>query len=183
MNYINYCIGTLFVIFLFCKGIYAIDLNLKPRARENFELIELTINDKSKQYRGFSNIINYWHEMPRNYSFGLGLGSIGSPFSETSDSKPSTKFMHSFRLYSVGLEFKKWFKQFPFIRLAAYHNYFQMGAKTPLSGFSNYLGIGWEFDLNGVGVALEAGQKTGFMGGNWRLDSKMMALGIHFYRN
>lgn len=156
--------------------------NLKPRARENFEVIKLKTDGEEKLYRGLSNIINYWHEVPRDFAFGLAFGSIGSPYREENDSKPAEIFQGSFRTYTAGIEYKKWISKFPFVRAGIYNNYFQMASDDPVSGYSYYLGGGYEFDLSGVGLALEAGRKIGNYGGEWELESNMVAIGVHFYK-
>lgn len=169
------------VLIILTEDVYS--LEFKPRAREYYEVIKLQTGANHKIYRGLSNIINFWHEVPRDFALGFALGSIGSPYKLEGSSQPSISFRESFRLHSVGLEYKKWYAKRPFLRLGTYHNSFQMGGNVPESGYSNYVGLGWEFDCQGVGIAAEIGQKLGVYGGRWKLNSRMFALGFHFYKN
>ena len=157
-------------------------LNMKPRAREYYEFIELSRDGHKKAYQGFSNIINYWHEVPRDYAAGLAVGSISSPYKETDSEKPTDAFRASFRTYTLGTEYKKWFNKHPFLRGGIYLNHFQAGSADPELGYSFYVGGGWEFDVKGVGVAIEVGHKAGFFGPRWKMSSNMIALGVHFYK-
>ena len=156
-------------------------LNLKPRAREYYEFIDLKRDGFKKDYQGFSNIINYWHEVPRDYAAGLAMGSIQSPYKQVDDELPTNDFRATFRTYTLGGEYKKWFYEYPFLRAGVYANYFQAGSADPEYGYSFYVGAGWEFDIKGVGLALEVGHKAGFYGSEWELSSNMIALGVHFY--
>ena len=172
---------SLSLLFAFSEDVYS--LNIKPRAREYYEVIKLQTGANEKAYRGLSNIINIWHEVQGDFSLGFAFGSIGSPYQQENNVRPSSDFHASFQLYTAGLEYKKWYHNQPFVRIGTYNNYFQMGAKDPLSGHSNYIGLGWEFDYDGMGIAAELGQKFGFYGGKWELNSKMFALGFHFYKS
>ena len=175
-------LGTYLLTTLSSYVAYAETLNLKPRAREYYEFIELSRDGDKKAYQGFSNIINYWHEVPRDYAAGLAVGSISSPYKETDSDKPNDAFRATFRTFTLGTEYKKWFNDHPFLRGGVYLNRFQAGSATPELGYSFYVGAGWEFDVKGVGVALEVGHKAGFFGPRWKMSSNMIALGVHFYK-
>ncbi|MCJ8276607.1 MAG: hypothetical protein MJK18_07180, partial [Bdellovibrionales bacterium] len=48
----------------------------KFRAREHYEIHDISVGNQEFTYKGFSNTLNFWYEDPFNYSLGLAAGPL-----------------------------------------------------------------------------------------------------------
>jgi hypothetical protein len=158
----------------------AVELHL--RAREHYEDIRLHA-DGHASYFGFTNTINAWYEEPYRYSVGFA----GSPLLARLRTGHATDgFADEIRLVHLGLEAKA----FPtsslghtFIRVGLYQTTLKaVGDAGKLSGSSVLGGAGYEFDLNGIGVAPEMSWRQGRLQDDVRFEGTAPAIGVHFYK-
>lgn len=174
---------TLLTLFLF-QDVCLAKLNLKFRAREHFvDSHVFTFSDNTKAtYASLSNTINYWHEVPFKYSFGLSF----SPLLAKAQSKEgSSPFGDSLQLKAVGLEAK----YYPFSKVkyfiragASYTKIVSDGSLNGISGTSYYLGTGWEFPVWKIHLAPEFAIRTGNLSQDISFVSTIFSIGFHFYK-
>jgi len=181
---------TLFskVLFIFLSFVVTAPLasaeNFKFRARETFELQDVSFEGQSLKYSGLSNTINFWYEKPFDLSYGLAGGSILSAF-KTKD-RPTNGLGETLNVFFLGLEAKTFFipsAKGLFGRVGAYWNMVDTnGVQGDKAGVAGYLGAGWEFMIGkSFSLAPELGYKRGDMQG-FVYDSYSISVGVHFYK-
>jgi len=157
---------------------------VKVRAREHYESMQLRTDTDRATYAGLSNTINIWWEDPYRYSIGLAGGPL---FGRIFSKKPLPGFAGEISVRHFGVEFKA----FPdaaltpvFLRAGLFDCTVRSRgeAKNP-HGFSQLIGVGYEYDFRGVGIAPEV---------SWRwlqISDRIFgvgiapAIGVHFYKN
>ena len=154
---------------------------VKMRAREHFDTHQITIGDTTETYRGLSNTINLWVEEPFKYSYGFYLNPvIGSAHQDESDLREigtRLTFVHA------GVEAKS------FLLLETLFGRLGMGWSQLLSngpleasnGYNVYAGLGVEFKIGEVGVALEAAYRLTRLQNEIEATSFTPSIGFHFY--
>ena len=157
--------------------------SIKIRAREHYEIHKVKNKGLEGTYKGFSNTINVWYEKPFKYSLGLAL----SPLIATSKHSKGDDSLGSWiRVVNIGLEYKV----FPhevlkntFTRLGLGYGELQsdQGAKD-LPGYNYYFGIGYEFPISDIGLALEYGYRYSKYKEDKIIQSLIPSIGVHFYK-
>jgi hypothetical protein len=153
----------------------------RMRAREHYETLSLTGTGAPATYWGFTNTIDLWYEVPFHYSVGLA----GSPLLATLHSgAPPKGFSDTVRLLHLGAELKI----FPsavmpaFFRLGAYQATLMTdGSAGNLTGASGLGGLGYEWNLSGIGLAPELSWRRAVLAKGIAADAFAPCLGVHFY--
>jgi len=158
---------------------------IKARAREHVDFHNVAFNDGSDTaYRGLSNTINVWWEKPRIYSIGLAFNPIIG--SAKTDDKPDVRLSRRIKLITLGLEGKyyhRYMSSHLFTRLGLGATRLDNnGPAGEADGFHAYLGAGWEFDIKGVGLALEMAYRQSRLAQGIIVNSITPSIGVHFYR-
>ncbi len=159
--------------------------DIKVRAREHFDFHDVAFDNGSSTYAGLSNTINVWWEKPRVYSIGLAFNPvIGSArASGNYDARLSNKI----KLIMLGVEGKYYHRDIApslFSRLGL--GYTRLDTKgssiDDIDGYHVYIGAGWEFDIKGVGLALEMAFRQSRLEQGVIVNSITPSIGVHFYR-
>lgn len=155
---------------------------VRMRAREHYESLVVSHDGRSARYWGFTNTIVLHYEVPYRYAVGVA----GSPlFATLRREGPLPGFSERIRLVHLGIEGKL----FPVDEVAAFVR--AEGYTTTLNprgdagiqrGESALLGLGYEFDLDGIGLAPEFAWRWGLLGDGTRFTGAASAVGLHFYR-
>ena len=56
------------------------------------------------------------------------------------------------------------------------------GSNDDAAGYHAYIGAGWEFDIKGIGIALEMAFRQSRLEGDIVVNSVTPSIGVHFYR-
>lgn len=157
----------------------------KFRAREHFEFHKIkTGEDQELNYRGFSNTINFWYEVPYRYSYGLAAGPLlGS--AKRQDSSPPEVFGNTIRLFTLGVEAK----YFPlpdqlklFVRGGTGWAWLSSTRTKPNpDGFQIYAGTGYEIPIGKFSLAPEVAYRFSRLKDGVRITSLTPSIGFHFY--
>ena len=183
------CLGRTFI-----GGLAAMSLGAAParggevrmRAREHYEVLQIATPGGAAAYRGFTNTIVLWYEEP--YRFACGIA--GSPlFATLGASSPPQGFDDRIRLVHAGVE-GKWFPladgpslSHGFLRLGGYNATLDTrGDAGRESGWSALAGLGFEFPIGVVGLAPEMDWRYGHLASGTRLHGIAPAVGVHFYK-
>jgi len=157
---------------------------IKARAREHVDFHNIVFKDGSDAaYSGLSNTINIWWEKPRIYSIGLAFNPILG--SAEADGETDARLSRKLKLITLGLEGK-------YYHHYIYHNLFTRlglgstrldtnGNIGEVDGFHAYIGTGWEFDIKGVGLALEMAYRQSRLAQGVVVNSITPSIGVHFY--
>jgi len=159
--------------------------DIKVRAREHIDFHNIVFNDASNiTYRGLSNTINLWWEKPRIYSIGLAFNPILG--SANSVGKHDVRLSNKIKLITLGLEGKYYHRNISpnlFSRLGlGYTRLDTNGYLGDIDGYHTYIGAGWEFDVKGVGIALEMAYRQSRVEQGIAVNSITPSIGVHFYR-
>lgn len=175
-------LARIMMIVLFVTPAYSAG-EWKWRAREHFETHTIEQGATEAEYKGLSNTINYWHEIPFDRSIGVAFGPvIGDATREGTGLE--TEIGRKIKLQTVGVEYKKWYSQdIPaFIRLGAnYQRLETQGSVGDVSGTGIYYGVGYEFIVRGVGIALEYAIRKSNLDSGVSVESVTPSIGFHFY--
>jgi len=159
--------------------------NWQLRAREHYDRHQIQIDQLGYRYSGLSNTINFWYEKPYSFSLGLAIGPLlGMALRENNVEKEA--FGDRIQLFHAGLEYKffpwDWLPGF-FSRLGVGASYLKsLGSYDELNGRNGYFGIGWEFPLENVGIALELAGRRTYLDQDLEITTLTPSLGFHFYR-
>ena len=185
MKNIKNAVAMLILLIALVMPLASLAGDFKARAREHIDIHKIDINNGNNlSYSGLSNTINIWWEKPRIYSIGLAFNPIFG--SASADNDVGTGLSDKIKLITLGVEGKY------------YHHYaaknlfsrFGVGASQldtngildNVDGYHLYVGAGWEFDVNGVGIALEMAFRQSRLSQNIIINSITPSIGVHFYR-
>jgi len=159
--------------------------DIKVRAREHVDFHNIVLNDGSDAtYRGLSNTINLWWEKPRIYSIGLAFNPIFG--SANSDGKYDARLSEKIKLITLGAEGKYYHRNISanlFSRIGlGYTRLNTDGHLGDTDGYHGYIGAGWEFDVKGIGIALEMAYRQSRLERGTVVNSITPSIGVHFYR-
>lgn len=175
---------TTFAILLLTPDMALAKGQFKARARENYEQIKINIGQASHQFESFSHTINLWYEDPFNFAVGLATGPYGMAYRESpgQEQRPP-ELGQSIKLINQGLELKYWYLAGAFVRTGAYYQQFNsQGSAGRDEGTAWLIGAGYEWDLSGIGLALEADYRASRLNRlQWDVNASMVAIGVHFY--
>ena len=155
---------------------------VRPRAREHYETMAVKTSGGTGTYQGFTNTIGIGYEVPFRYQFALA----GSPLLATlhTDSPPND-LVATIRLVHLGFEVKAFAAaEFPpvFVRLGVYDvRMLASGTEETWHGLSRLLGLGYEFRIGSIGLALECAWRTADLSHGVRVTGTAPAIGVHFY--
>ena len=153
----------------------------KFRAREHYEIHNISVGTQNLDYSGFSNTINFWYEKPFDYSLGIALGPLFIS-SKISDSSSNILLGNSLKLYSVNVEYKRFLVKGLFVRPALGWSILDSnGNIESSSGINLYAGAGYEFLIHKVGLAFELAVRQSYLSNDIRVSSFTPSIGIHFY--
>jgi len=162
----------------------AVSGDIKLRAREHFDFHNIIIDDNNNTYRGLSNTINLWWEKPRVYSIGLAFNPIFG--SASANGNYDARLSNKIKLITLGVEGKYYHRDISpnlFSRLGL--GYTQLDTNGPADGaegYHAYIGAGWEFDVKGIGIALEMAFRQSRLERDIIVNSITPSIGVHFYR-
>ena len=180
------------IIFLLFLGTFVSAPSLaegwRMRAREHYEsvLINGFSPGSHARYAGFTNTLNLWYEKP----FHWQLGFAGSPLLATlpiTHGQAPLQTGNRIRLVHLGTEGKL----FPFaedfgmfMRCGLYRSELQSnGPFGKALGSSGLLGIGYEWKINGLGLAPEVSWRQGWLARDLNFTGTAPAIGLHFYES
>jgi len=159
--------------------------DIKVRAREHFDFHNINFDgDSDTSYRGLSNTINVWWEKPRIYSIGLAFNPVIGSANARGDY--DARLSNKIKLITVGMEGKYYHRYITpnlFSRFGA--GYTRLDTNGPAGnadGYHAYIGAGWEFDVKGVGIALEMAFRQSRLEQGIVVNSVTPSIGVHFYR-
>ena len=173
-----------FVLFFMTETVRA--QQWKLRAREHFDTATLNYGQsiEKETTTGIGPTINFWLEEPYENAFGLALGLMYIDFSRESASIGRGQRME---LWKLGLEGKHDPFQGDgglFIRWGISKNRLKTkGTLGELKGNGGYLGIGWEFPFEILGLAFEIAQRQIRFANNFSIETSSPSIGDHFYRH
>ena len=173
-----------FVLFFMTETVRA--QQWKLRAREHFDTATLNYGQfiEKETTSGIGPTINFWLEEPYENAFGLALGLMYIDFSDESASIGRGQRME---LWKLGLEGKHDPFQGDgglFIRWGISKNKLKTkGTLGELKGNGGYLGIGWEFPFEILGLAFEIAQRQIRFANNFSIETSSPSIGVHFYRH
>lgn len=172
-----------FLILLFSLCSYA--ANFKVRAREHVEIHELHNTNSIEMYKGLTNTINAWWEVPYQYSFGFSFSPIiASIKADDSDSAYGEKITQQ----NIGFEIKNFFTksvEHLFSRLGLGYTRLETTRGDTKNFFGNYayLGLGYEIPYDQFGLALEMAYRYADYNDNLYIKTISPSIGFHFYKN
>jgi len=173
------------VLFLLLPMAPASAGDFKFRAREHLDVHTISVNDGSDvTYQGLSNTLNLWWEEPKFYSIGLAFNPLLG--SAKLESGQNAAIGNEIKLITLGLEGKYYHRDISanlFSRLGVGYARLESGGSSgDLEGYHAYIGAGWEFDVKGVGIALELAFRHSRLEQDVVVDSLTPSFGVHFYR-
>ncbi len=159
--------------------------DLKVRAREHFDFHKISLNDGDDTfYRGLSNTISIWWEKPWIYSIGFAFNPVIGSADANGDY--DARIGHKIKLITLGLEGKYYHRDIApslFSRLGlGYSRLDASGSAGDMDGYHVYIGAGWEFDVKGIGIALEMAFRQSRLAQGGIVNSVTPSIGVHFYR-
>ncbi|MCF6338377.1 MAG: hypothetical protein L3J84_10580 [Gammaproteobacteria bacterium] len=158
--------------------------DIKVRAREHFDFHDVAFDNGSSAYAGLSNTINVWWEKPRIYSIGLAFNPVIG--SARASGNYDARFGNKIKLIMLGAEGKYYHRDIApslFSRLGlGYSRLDAKGSIGDVDGYHAYIGAGWEFDVKGVGIALEMAFRQSRLAQGVVVNSITPSIGVHFYR-
>ncbi|VAW89892.1 hypothetical protein MNBD_GAMMA18-2305 [hydrothermal vent metagenome] len=178
---INFIVA--FIVLVMFEKVTAGDI--KVRAREHFDFHNVSLNNSDDtSYRGLSNTINVWWEKPRIYSIGLAFNPIIGSASANGDY--DARISNKIKLITLGMEGKYYHRDIApslFSRLGlGYSRLNTNGSIGDIDGYHVYVGAGWEFDVKGIGIALEMAFRQSRLEQGGIVNSITPSIGVHFYR-
>lgn len=165
-----------------CLATPAYGGDIRLRAREHYEVLEVAGDGFTSTYSGFTNTLDLWYEVPFRYSLGLA----GSPLFATLHSRNAPPGVsQTVRLVHLGVEGKV----FPledvgiFARLGTFASTLSSYSTAgTLNGESVLGGLGYEWKLGGVGLALELDVRDGRLAQHVSFSGTAPCVGVHFYK-
>ncbi len=159
--------------------------DIKVRAREHFDFHDVAFGSGSgSAYAGLSNTINVWWEKPRIYSIGLAFNPVIGSARASGDY--DTRLSKRIKLIMLGVEGKYYHRDIApslFSRVGlGYTQLDTKGSIGDIDGYHVYVGAGWEFDVKGVGIALEMAFRQSRLERGVIVNSITPSIGVHFYR-
>lgn len=161
------------------------DGQIRMRARENYEKIAIHTPDQVWHYESFSHTFNIWYEKPFQWALGLATGPYVMSYKEAPGQGDRPESLgRAIKLLNHGIELKSWFYQGFFYRLGVYYHQFNSEAEVGRDhGYGGLLGGGYEWDFDGIGLALEGDvRRLKLAEQGWTIEAGMVAIGVHFYR-
>ena len=175
----------IFVILSPLRQSLALD-DIRLRARENYEIIDMEFQGQTQQFQGLSNTFNLWFERPFDISYGLAGGSIFSGFSPDGQNQ-IPGLSNEIKVDFLGFEVK-WFlysqgNQGLFFRPGIYwQNLKSRGRAGKIQGSAYYLGMGYEFLIyKQLSLSPEIAVKRG-EAQDYSWQAVVVSVGLHFYR-
>lgn len=175
-----------FIVFFIVSMLFDVSHagEIKVRAREHIDFHNVDFHGgDNKSYSGLSNTINIWWEKPRIYSVGLAFNPIFG--SAKSDEDAGDQLGDKIKLITLGIEGKYYHRYVTnnlFSRIGLGGTRLDSSGETgDVNGYHAYIGIGWEFDIKGVGVALEMALRHSRLAQNIVVNSVTPSIGVHFY--
>lgn len=164
--------------------IFNLNASWKFRAREHFDWHSISYQGVSNQFSGFSNTINFWHEVPFNYSLGLAFNPLLGSARSNSDSGLMSLGSRVV-IYNLNCEFKF----FP-IENKNFFSRFGMGASlfssqivNEIYGGNIYAGVGYELKIWRVYVAPELAFRYMRGESSMHISTITPSVGVHFYED
>lgn len=155
---------------------------IRMRAREHYETMQITNKAGTSSYVGFTNTINVWYEEPYRWSVGLA----GSPlWAMLHANAPLESYSSTIRLVHLGIE-GKFFPLPNILNLFFKSGVFDAqltsnGSAGQLHGRSVLGGVGYEWDLGGIGLAPEISWRWARLANQTEVVGVAPAIGLHFY--
>ena len=170
------------IILIGINNLWAIDSSdFKFRAREHYEWHKIQYGSQTLDYQGLSNTINYWYEVPYEYSIGLALSPLISRIQTDEKSSP---YGEEITLYNLGIE-AKYFPKYLFDQLYTRggigYSLFNPDIKATLTGINFYMGLGYEIPFERFGLALEIAYRKTFLNRNIEVNTITPSIGFHLY--
>ena len=183
-NNYKFLFWLLFIYFCMTETVSA--QKWKLRAREHFDTVTLKYGNQieNETTSGIGPTINFWLEEPYENAFGLALGLMYIDFARESESSGRGQRME---LWKLGLEGKHDPLQGDgglFLRWGISKNQLKtQGSLGELKGNGGYLGIGWEFPFEIMGLAFEIVQRQISLENNLIIKTSSPSIGMNFYKH
>lgn len=155
---------------------------IKVRAREHYELLKIKTDNTTDKYKGLSNTVNIWWEEPYEISYGISISPILSSLREEDD---NSTFGKKIKTINAGVELKYFPKKlFRYLYLRPGLSYTILKPDKIIanrSGYSAYLGLGYEIPFKKFGLALEFAYRYSELEMNTIIETITPSIGLHFY--
>ena len=172
----------LIIFLLLSFALEANAMKFKVRAREHVETHKIDINGAETTYKGLSNTINLWWEMPYELYYGFYISPVFSSLEEDESGSPLGEEIHLFSAGFAGKYFVHKLIQNTYLRLEiGYSELRPDNSVDDATGVSYLIGYGYEFPLEMFGLALEAAYRYSDLSDNTTVKSFTPSIGFHFY--
>ena len=170
------------ICFLLLFAVEAQAMKFKVRAREHFDTHKIDINGTETTYKGLSNTINLWWEMPYELYYGFYFNPV---FASAEEDEANSPLGEEVDYFHVGFEAKY------FIHKVVQNVYVRPGvgysilkpdnAVDDAKGYNLYLGVGYEYPFENFGLALEMAYRYADLSDDVTVGSLTPSIGFHFY--
>ena len=167
------------ILFIFLLPITS-EAGIKMRAREHFDIHNIDRDGVKETYTGLSNTINVWYEKPFDIAYGFSFNPlIGSA---RKDQSMLPELGGRVRFINIGAELKYFLVKGLFTRFGAGWSQLRSDGVLEISnGYNGYGGLGYEFLINDIGLALEAAYRHSTLQNDIVVGTFTPSLGVHFY--
>ena len=170
---------TVFILLLATEEAEAYDF--KFRAREHYEIHNITAGGQDYKFRGLSNTINAWFEKPYDFSIGLAF----SPVLAGIKADETYAIGEKLTLYNVGIEakyFPKLLSDYLYGRGGVGYSHLENSGLGKQDGYNVYFGLGYEIPFKSFGIALEAAIRQVELNNDISDQIFTPSVGLHFYK-
>ena len=187
MNFIKYFKNYIWIFLVFiCISETVFAQEWRLRAREHFDTATVNYGNlmDKETTSGIGPTINFWWEEKYKNSFGLALSLMYIDYARDSESLGRG---HQMELWKLGVEGKHDPLEGEgglFFRWGISKNKLKTkGSLGELKGNGGYLGIGWEFPFEILGLAIEIAQRQIRLENNLSIVTLSPSIGVHFYKH
>lgn len=163
----------------------ALASQVKMRAREHFEVHEVSTPQVLEVYKGLTNTITLAIEKPYKYSYGLSFSPI---LANLEASNSDSFFGNKITQQNIGVHLKYFLNKSlknTFARIASGYSKLEVdrGSRKEFFGLYSYLGIGYEIPYDKFGLALELAYRYADYNDSIIVKTISPSIGFHFYKN
>lgn len=170
-------------LILLLLSLEAMAQKFKVRAREHVETNRIFADGTETVYKGLTNTINFWWEKPYDISYGFSLQPVLANI-RTNDS--GTYLGERVTLINIGFELKYFPKVLSanlYARPGIAFSRLSSDNVRNLDGHSYYLGVGYEYPFEQLGVAVEMAYRYSKLSQDVEINSITPSIGFHMYKN
>jgi len=176
----------LFIIIFLCFSKVLLAAKWRVRAREHFDTVNVQYKDAGQEENtsGIGPTINVWWEEPYKNSIGFAIGLMYIDFDKKSETLGRAERMELWKYGVEGKHYAAQEKGGAFLRWGLSRNQLKTeGTLGTLTGNGAYLGVGWEFPFDILGLAFELAQRQVDLEDTIFINSFSPSIGVHFYKH